>query len=139
MFKGARWDINTGVIVESKLKELHPTMPIIYIKAVSQEINVKYLRNFRKYFWFFKDKQELKTLYECPIYKTRQRGEIIRISFFMKTLLQVQPTYGHSTSKQKQNPLNGFLQEWLYFCKFKSQKNIILHIIINHNHQLLEL
>ena len=42
-FKGARWDINTGVIVESKLKELHPTMPIIYIKAVSQEINVKYL------------------------------------------------------------------------------------------------
>ena len=38
--QGARWDVNTGVIVESKLKELHPSMPIIYIKAVSQEINV---------------------------------------------------------------------------------------------------
>ena len=32
--------MNTGIIVESKLKELHPTMPIIYIKAVTQEINV---------------------------------------------------------------------------------------------------
>ena len=42
-FQGARWDINTGFIAESKLKELHPTMPIIYIKAVSQEINVNIL------------------------------------------------------------------------------------------------
>ena len=38
--QGARWDVNTGVIVESKLKELHPSMPIMFIKAVSQEINV---------------------------------------------------------------------------------------------------
>ena len=93
--KGARWDINTGVIVESKLKELHPTMPIIYIKAVSQEINVKYLlRNFRKYISdFFQDKQELKTLYECPIYKTRQRCEIIEISFFINKYSTSGPTY----------------------------------------------
>ena len=42
-WQGARWDINTGIIIESKLKELHPTMPILYIKAVSQEINVRNL------------------------------------------------------------------------------------------------
>ena len=43
--QGARWDVNTGVIVESKLKELHPSMPIMFIKAVSQEINVKIMKD----------------------------------------------------------------------------------------------
>ena len=42
--------MNTGIIVESKLKELHPTMPIIYIKAVTQEINVNHF--FAKTFLF---------------------------------------------------------------------------------------
>ena len=47
--------MNTGVIVESKLKELHPSMPIIYIKAVSQEINVNISwRKFRVLIWTFR-------------------------------------------------------------------------------------
>ena len=67
--QGARWDSNLGSIAESRLKELYPAMPVphhsvlvwyctvvwqvIYIKAVTQ------------------DKQELRSLYECPIYTTR--------------------------------------------------------------------
>ena len=35
-FQGARWDINIGSIADSRLKELHPSMPVMYIKAVTQ-------------------------------------------------------------------------------------------------------
>ncbi len=42
--------------MESRLKELHPTMPVMFIKAITQ------------------DKQELRNLYDCPVYKTRERG-----------------------------------------------------------------
>jgi len=35
-FKGARWDINIGSIADSRLKELHPNMPVMFIKAVTQ-------------------------------------------------------------------------------------------------------
>lgn len=31
--EGARWDSNLGVLAESKLKELHPSMPVIYVKV----------------------------------------------------------------------------------------------------------
>ena len=55
--QGARWDISQGSIAESRLKELYPAMPVICIKAITQ------------------DKQELRNLYECPVYTTRERGE----------------------------------------------------------------
>ena len=51
-----RWDTNVGSIVESRLKELHPIMPVMYIRALTN------------------DKQETRNFYECPVYKTRQRG-----------------------------------------------------------------
>lgn len=35
--EGARWDSNTGSIAESKLKELYPPMPVIYLKAITQD------------------------------------------------------------------------------------------------------
>ena len=54
--EGARWDVNLGSIAESKLKELYPLMPVIHVKAVTQ------------------DKQEMRNLYECPVYNTRERG-----------------------------------------------------------------
>ena len=55
--QGARWDTQQGTIAESRLKELYPAMPVIFIKAITQ------------------DKQELRNLYECPVYTTRERGE----------------------------------------------------------------
>lgn len=51
--EGARWDTTTGGIVESRMMELFPLMPVIFIKAVTQ------------------DKQEVRNVYECPVYKIR--------------------------------------------------------------------
>ena len=65
--EGARWDITVGSIVESRLKELHPVMPVMYIKALTQ------------------DKQDSRQQYECPVYKTRQRGPTYIWTFNLKT------------------------------------------------------
>lgn len=51
--EGARWDIENGTIASARLKELFPQMPVIFIKAVTQ------------------DKVETKNIYNCPVYKTR--------------------------------------------------------------------
>lgn len=32
--EGARWDMQTGMIQEARLKELAPSMPVIFIKAI---------------------------------------------------------------------------------------------------------
>lgn len=51
--EGARWDTISGSIADSHLKDLFPAMPVIYIKAVTQ------------------DKQDVKNVYECPVFKIR--------------------------------------------------------------------
>lgn len=65
--EGARWDSQTGCIVESRLKDLFPVMPVIFIKAITQ------------------DKQDLRNMYECPVYKTRIRGPTFVWTFNLKT------------------------------------------------------
>nr|NP_001262793.1 dynein heavy chain at 93AB, isoform C [Drosophila melanogaster]AGB96173.1 dynein heavy chain at 93AB, isoform C [Drosophila melanogaster] len=60
--EGARWDIQQGIIMESRLKELYPSMPVINIRAITQ------------------DKQDLRNMYECPVYKTRTRGPTTYVS-----------------------------------------------------------
>ncbi|KAJ1562568.1 Dynein heavy chain 9, axonemal [Cladochytrium tenue] len=65
--EGARWDTASGMIQESLLKELTPSMPVIYIKAVPV------------------DKRETKGVYECPVYRTRQRGPTFVWTFNLKT------------------------------------------------------
>lgn len=65
--EGARWDMQTGTIAESKLKELFPQIPVIYIRAITQ------------------DKQDLKNMYECPVYKTRSRGPTYVWTFNLKS------------------------------------------------------
>lgn len=64
---GARWDTQTGVIADARLKELTPNMPVIFIKAVPV------------------DRQETKNVYECPVYKTRMRGPTFIWTFNLKT------------------------------------------------------
>lgn len=51
--EGARWDTVNGTIADSKMKDLFPAMPVIFIKAVTQ------------------DKQDVKNVYLCPVYKIR--------------------------------------------------------------------
>jgi dynein heavy chain len=65
--EGARWDTGSGMIQESLLKDLTPSMPVIYIKAVTV------------------DKRETKGVYECPVYRTRTRGPTYVWTFNLKT------------------------------------------------------
>lgn len=65
--EGARWDVQAGIIMDSKLKELFPSMPVINIRAITQ------------------DKQDLRNMYECPVYKTRTRGPTYVWTFNLKT------------------------------------------------------
>ncbi|XP_022817840.1 dynein beta chain, ciliary-like [Spodoptera litura] len=65
--EGARWDTMTGGIVESRMMELFPMMPVIFIRAVTQ------------------DKQDTRNVYECPVYKIRMRGPTFVWTFNLKT------------------------------------------------------
>merc|ERR1712141_309814 len=65
--EGARWDVQTGSVAESRLKELTPTMPVVHIKAIPV------------------DRRETKNIYECPVYKTRDRGPTYVWTFNLKT------------------------------------------------------
>ncbi|XP_075626516.1 dynein axonemal heavy chain 9 isoform X3 [Balearica regulorum gibbericeps] len=65
--EGARWDTQTGIITDARLKELTPAMPVIFIKAIPA------------------DKQDIRSNYPCPVYKTRQRGPTYVWTFNLKT------------------------------------------------------
>lgn len=65
--EGARWDKNSGVLTDARLKELTPPMPVAFIKAIPV------------------DRQETKNIYECPVYKTRTRGPTYVWTFNLKT------------------------------------------------------
>ncbi|XP_049878702.1 dynein beta chain, ciliary [Pectinophora gossypiella] len=67
LMEGARWDMQAGIIMDSRLKELFPAMPVINVRAITQ------------------DKQDLRNMYECPVYKTRTRGPTYVWTFNLKT------------------------------------------------------
>ena len=64
---GARWDTQTGMIAEARLKELAPVMPVMFIKAIPV------------------DRQDLRNMYACPVYKTKTRGPTFVWTFNLKT------------------------------------------------------
>uniref|UniRef100_A0A3B4DVC9 Dynein, axonemal, heavy polypeptide 9 like n=1 Tax=Pygocentrus nattereri TaxID=42514 RepID=A0A3B4DVC9_PYGNA len=65
--EGARWDIQNGTIMEARLKELTPSMPVIAVRAVPN------------------DRQETRNIYECPVYKTKLRANTHVWTFNLKT------------------------------------------------------
>ena len=92
--EGARWPVGdeagdvemvtgtptAGVLVDSRLKELLPTLPVIYVKAVPVQPTwepsaVGYLRR-------------NPNIYECPVYITSFRGHTY---IFLATLKTVDP------------------------------------------------
>ncbi|NXK98859.1 DYH9 protein, partial [Formicarius rufipectus] len=65
--EGARWDTQAGMLAEARLQELTPTMPVLFVRALPV------------------DKQDLRGVYPCPVYKTRQRGPTYVWTFNLKT------------------------------------------------------
>ncbi|TGZ69565.1 hypothetical protein CRM22_003672 [Opisthorchis felineus] len=65
--EGARWDTQTGMITEARLKELAPALPVLFLKAIPV------------------DRQDLRNTYACPVYKTKTRGPTFVWTFNMKT------------------------------------------------------
>ena len=65
--EGARWDMQTGMINEARLKDLAPAMPVIFLKAIPV------------------DRQDIRNIYECPVYKTKQRGPTFVWTFNLKS------------------------------------------------------
>ncbi|XP_063983406.1 dynein beta chain, ciliary [Diachasmimorpha longicaudata] len=65
--EGARWDVQAGLLMDSRPKELFPMLPVINVRAITQ------------------DKQDLRNMYECPMYKTRTRGPTYVWTFNLKT------------------------------------------------------
>lgn len=55
---GARWDSQIGQLEESRPKEMYSVIPVTYCRA--ELINA--------------DGKVDKTIYECPVYKTEDRG-----------------------------------------------------------------
>ena len=60
-------NFTTGMIQESRLKELSPAMPVMFIKAIPV------------------DRMDFKNMYQCPVYKTKFRGPTFVWTFNLKT------------------------------------------------------
>eukprot|EP00762_Andalucia_godoyi_P002900 ANDGO_04168.mRNA.1 Dynein beta chain len=65
--EGARWDTQAGCLKDSILKQLHPALPVIYVKAMLSE------------------KRDLKGTYECPVYATSMRGATYVTTAYLKS------------------------------------------------------
>nr|XP_018673081.1 dynein beta chain, ciliary [Ciona intestinalis] len=65
--EGAKWDTQTGFLAEARLKELTAPVPVVFVKAIPV------------------DRQETKNIYECPLYRTRERGPTFIWTFNLKS------------------------------------------------------
>ncbi|GAB0094138.1 hypothetical protein DMENIID0001_093740 [Sergentomyia squamirostris] len=65
--EGAQWDSQAGSISEATIMKLTEELPVVYLKAVVSE------------------KQEKRSIYECPLYRNRSRGPTYIWTFNLKT------------------------------------------------------
>uniref|UniRef100_H2Y999 AAA+ ATPase domain-containing protein n=1 Tax=Ciona savignyi TaxID=51511 RepID=H2Y999_CIOSA len=65
--EGAKWDTQTGFLAEARLKELTAPVPVVFVKAI------------------LVDRLETKNVYECPLYRTRERGPTFIWTFNLKS------------------------------------------------------
>ena len=68
--EGARWDTNLGYIQEAHVKQLNQPMPVIFLKAVQLDGEASGVGS---------------GFYECPLYKTKNRGSTYIWKFALKT------------------------------------------------------
>jgi dynein heavy chain len=59
--------MQTSMIAESRLKELAPQMPVIFLRAIPV------------------DRQDLRNMYDCPVYKTKTRGPTFVWTFNLRS------------------------------------------------------
>ena len=52
--EGARWDVVTNSIANSRLKELYPMMPVIWIKAVTQVTSSQFPAGYFRHILYFR-------------------------------------------------------------------------------------
>jgi dynein heavy chain len=64
--QGARWDVAAGVVDKARPKEMFCSMPVMVVRAVAA------------------DKADAQA-YQCPVYKTEQRGPTYVFSAQLKT------------------------------------------------------
>lgn len=69
ILEGARWDYQIGQLDESRPKEMFFVMPVIYCKALPMQ----------------KEGKEDKSIYQCPCYKTEDRGNTHVFTAQLKT------------------------------------------------------
>jgi dynein heavy chain len=55
------------MIQESKMKDLTPVMPVIFLRAIPV------------------DRQDLRNMYDCPVYKTKTRGPTFVWTFNLRS------------------------------------------------------
>jgi dynein heavy chain len=65
--EGCRWDTASGSLRDSYLKQLHPIVPAMFVRAIHI------------------DKRDSKGMYECPVYKTPMRGPTYVTSIVLRT------------------------------------------------------
>jgi dynein heavy chain len=71
--EGARWDAENKCIAESKLKDLHPPMPLLHV--------------FSKQAPAFEDRVIREGYYECPVFSTSTRGANNVNAIFAATIM----------------------------------------------------
>jgi dynein heavy chain, axonemal len=67
--EGARWDVQLGLLADAKVKELFCPLPVIFVRAIPT------------------DKEDARSVYECPVYKIRTRGDTFVVAFKIKVCL----------------------------------------------------
>jgi dynein heavy chain len=65
--QGARFDVSLGIVDKSRPREMYQEMPVINVRSIPV------------------DKLDLKNTYECPVYKTSQRGPTYVFTAQLKT------------------------------------------------------
>jgi len=66
-YTGARWDVPSSLLAEARMKEMLPPVPVLFIRAIPV------------------DRQDTRSVYECPVYKTRMRGPTFVWTFNLRT------------------------------------------------------
>ena len=82
---GARWDKQSNLLVEGKLKELCPSMPVILVKGKRGFCQREREEGRMFCLAIPVDRLDTKGTYDCPVYRIKTRGNTYVWRFHLKT------------------------------------------------------